>query len=126
MAKKNNKTIGTEFEDEFCKLLKNCGYWVHFMHPSASGSQPCDIVAAKDGEAYLFDCKTCKDNVFRIDRLEDNQIFAFYVFAKAGNYKSYIAIKHNDKVYLVSSWQLLSFGKVELTDEFLFEKQGFN
>lgn len=119
----NNKKLGTEFENEFCKMLAACGFWVHFMTPSASGSQPCDIVAAKDGEAYLFDCKTCKDDVFEINKLEYNQIFAFYVFKKAGNKNCYVAVKHNEKVYILPYELLEKEKKLELTDEFLFEKQ---
>lgn len=122
----NNKQLGNSFEIEFCELLKSCGYWVHFMHPSASGSQPCDIIACKDNIPFLFDCKTCKDKVFRLNRLEDNQKFAFYSFERSGNVNCYVAVKHNNQVYIVSYDILKSFGKVELSDEFLFKEQGFN
>lgn len=119
----NNKKRGTEFERDFCELLNSCGHWAHFMSPSAIGSQPCDVVSAKNGNAYLFDCKTCEDKIFRIGRLEDNQICAFEKFMRAGNPRSYIAIKHDGKVYILPYKLLKEKQKVELTDEFLFNKQ---
>ena len=122
----NNKKLGNSFEIEFCELLKSCGYWVHFMHPSASGSQPCDIIACKDNIPFLFDCKTCKDKVFRVNRSENNQKFAFYSFERSGNVNCYVAVKHNNQVYIVRYDILKAFGKVELSDEFLFEEQSFN
>ena len=66
----NNKRLGTAFEREFCELLAARGFWVHFMSPSASGAQPCDIIACRNNTPYLFDCKTCEKDTFLISRLE--------------------------------------------------------
>lgn len=117
----NNKQRGTAFEKEFCKLLKSRGFWVHFMSPSASGTQPCDIIAVRNEKAFLIDCKTCDDKVFRIGRLEDNQRLAFYAFQKAGNHNCWVAVKYQDQVYMINYGILDREKKVVLTDEFLFE-----
>lgn len=122
----NNKKRGTEFEQDFCKLLKRCGYWVHFMNPSASGSQPCDIIACRDNVPFLIDCKTSVDKIFRINRLEENQRLAFYKFQKAGNHNCFVAVKYREQVYMLDYVLLKKFNKLELTHEFLFEEQGFN
>lgn len=117
----NNKKIGSEFEEEFCKLLKNRGWWVHFFTPAPNGSQPCDIIAVKDGNAYLIDCKTCKDKRFRIGRLEDNQILAFHRWVACGNKNTFVAVKHNEKVYMIPFDIIEKNGFAEITDEFIFE-----
>ena len=117
----NNKRLGTAFEREFCELLAARGFWVHFMSPSASGAQPCDIIACRNNTPYLFDCKTCEDNTFRISRLEENQKFAFMRFIKSGNENCFIAVKHKTKIYLID-WQTLEIDeKISLQNELLFE-----
>lgn len=117
----NNKKLGTAFEREFCELLAARGFWVHFMSPSASGAQPCDIIACRNNVPFLIDCKTLADKTFRINRLEDNQRFAFYKFQKSGNYNCFVAVKYQERVYMLNYELLEKFDKLELTDEFLFE-----
>ena len=114
----NNKRLGTAFEREFCKLLAAHGFWVHFMSPSASGAQPCDIIACRNNTPYLFDCKTCEKDTFHISRLEDNQLLAFQRFDKTGNDHAFIAVKHDEKVYLIQFFKLLKLQNVKLTAEF--------
>ena len=121
----NNKQIGTSFEKEFCELLAARGFWVHFMSPSASGAQPCDIIACKDNTPYLFDCKTCEKDIFHISRLENNQLLAFQRFDKTGNDLAFIAVKHDKKVYLIQFFKLLKLQNVKLTAEFLADNWEF-
>lgn len=121
----NNKQHGTAFEKEFCELLKSRGFWVHFMAPSASGAQPCDIIACKDNTPYLFDCKTCEDDTFRISRLEDNQCLAFQRFNKTGNYLAFIAVKHKEKIYFIPHSFLINLQKVKLISELLADNWSF-
>ena len=114
----NNKRLGTEFEREFCELLAARGYWVHFMSPSASGAQPCDIIACKNGTPFLFDCKTCEKNVFPLSRVENNQILAFERFLRTGNKHAFIAVKHDNKIYFIPYTLLRKNGGVSLFDFF--------
>ena len=97
----NNKKIGTEFEQEICKMLKEQGWWVHFIEPKPDGSQPFDIIAVRQGRAVAIDCKTCASEAFNISRLEDNQIFAFERWIACGNDMPKVIIKHNDDIYIV-------------------------
>lgn len=97
----NNKKLGTDFETEFCELLASRGYWVHFISPAPNGGQPFDVVAAKGGEAFAFDCKTCAANRFTYSRLEDNQIMAFELWMKCGNNEPRVAVKHKGAIYLI-------------------------
>lgn len=118
----NNKKLGTEFEEEFCKMLFDCGFWVHFMAPSRTGSQPCDVIACKNDIPMLFDCKTCKDDTFRISRLEDNQIMAFESFSKKGNRYRFVAVLHSENVYILEYEELKKLQKIKLNDKYLFER----
>ena len=112
----NNKQIGTEFEKEFCKLLNKAGYWVHFITPRQDGSQPFDIIAARFGFAYAFDCKTSVKKIFPISRLEDNQILAFDKWVRSQNHNAYIAVKRNDEIFIVPYLILRERKKVVLED----------
>ena len=51
-----NKKAGSAFEKLFVEYLTDAGFWVHIFQDNKNG-QPCDVIAAKDGQAYLFDCK---------------------------------------------------------------------
>lgn len=116
----NNKQKGSQFEREFCEILKERGYWVHFIAPSKKGSQPCDVIAVKKGVAYLIDCKTSVLNYFPVSRLELNQIYAYERWLVCGNKNTYVAVKYNDNVYMIDYEILREKGKVALTDELLF------
>lgn len=110
----NNKQIGMEFEDEMVGILAEHGYWVHFFSPDKRGSQPFDIIAVKDGFAVAMDCKTCKDKIFRLGRLEENQIMAFEKWLKCGNEEPYVAVKHNEVIHLITYTELKEKGSIEL------------
>ena len=110
----NNKRLGTAFERKMCEVLAEKGYWVHFISPDARGAQPFDIIAVRDNSAMAIDCKTCKDHIFRVDRLEDNQCMAFGKWTDCGNIESYIAVLYNDKIYMIGFWELQWNEKIDL------------
>jgi Holliday junction resolvase len=94
MERKNNKTIGNEFEDDFDKIMFANGYTVYTMYPNQKdGSQPFDKIAAKDNKLYMFDCKTCKSNIFKLSRVESNQMTAFNLAMSRGNTNCYFVFK---------------------------------
>lgn len=97
----NNKKLGTQFEQKICKMLNHDGWWVHFIEPKQSGAQPFDIIAVRHGRAVAIDCKTCAKNTFSIDRLEDNQIFAFDKWKACGNSDPYVIVEHDDDIYVI-------------------------
>ena len=70
---------GREFERWVEKKLSDCGYWVHRMAESNTGSQPFDIIALKGYGVYAFDCKviSTKRPYFPFSRIEENQRRAF-------------------------------------------------
>ena len=52
----SNKKLGNSFEAELCEILSQHGFWAHNLAQNAAG-QPADVIAVKDGEAFLIDCK---------------------------------------------------------------------
>lgn len=115
-----NKQIGTEFEHELCQILAQKGYWVHFIVPDARGAQPFDVIAVKDGKALAIDCKTCVADSFNIGRLEENQIMAFERWIKCGNDDPFIAVKHDNKVYLINYSYLKERRTIKIGEENIF------
>lgn len=113
----NNKRLGNQFEREFCARLASRGFWVHFIAPAPNGGQPFDIIAAKDGKAYAFDCKTSAKSKFPFERLEQNQIMAFERWKKSGNSEPQIAVKYGNSVYLINYSYLKEQGVVNLERE---------
>lgn len=105
----NNKVLGTSFEEEMCEYFANRGFWVHFLVPDSRGAQPFDIIAVKNGRAIAIECKTLADNkrYFTMDRLEDNQMMAFWKWKSTGNPSPIIAIKHHDDVVLIGYEELM-------------------
>lgn len=112
----NNKKLGTAFEKFVCRKLAEDGWWVHFMIPDARGAQPCDIIAVKDGKAVIMDCKTSKDHIFRVGRLEDNQVYCFERWRQCGNSEPIIAIEYKDRCIFLPYAELQVTGKVDLDE----------
>ena len=110
----NNKQIGAKFEQEFVEILAKEGFWAHFLAPSPTGAQPFDVIAMKDGYAFCFDCKTSVKSIFPLSRLEDNQILAFDKWIKCGGTAPLIAVKYDNKIYLIEYTRLQREGSVDL------------
>ena len=110
----NNKVLGNNFEKEMAQKLKDYGYWVHLITPARyTGSQPADIIAVKNNKTILIDCKTCSTHLFPIHRIEQNQRLAYKMFKECGNDKYYLAIKWNEKIYMVN------LGKVDFNKKYI-------
>lgn len=112
----NNKKLGTEFENRMCDLLKDAGWWVHFIEPKPNGAQPFDIIAVKCGRAIALDCKTSASNRFSISRLEENQRLAFDKWLKCGNEMPMVAVEYEEEVYLIRYDYLEQAGTIKLED----------
>ena len=117
----NNKQLGTEFEQEVCRLLAQDGFWAHFIVPDARGAQPFDIVAVKNGRALAIDCKTSAKKIFPISRLEDNQIMAFEKWVRCGNEMPLVYVKYSGRVYVIEYDRLQKEQKIDLSSEHYLE-----
>lgn len=95
-----NKKVGSAFETELCELLFAYGYWVHNFANKQAG-QPADVIAVKDGKAYLIDCKVCSRKTFSLSRVEENQHFAMSLWKTCGNGEGWFALKIEDEVIMI-------------------------
>ena len=96
----SNKSMGTEFEKEFAQMLSEHGFWVHCLKDNQNG-QPFDVIAARNGETYVFDCKDCQGESFRMSRIEENQHNAMSLWSSTGNRPGLFAIRMQGMVILV-------------------------
>ena len=110
----NNKNLGTAFERRIVQKLTEAGCWVHFIAPDSRGAQPFDIIAAKDGICIVGDCKTCKDHIFRISRLEENQKMAFEKWLACGNPDPLIFVEYQGQIKTIQYSDLKKEGKIDL------------
>ena len=63
------------------------------MAANAAG-QPADVLAARNGQAYLIDCKVCStDKGFDLRRVEENQELAMNLWEECGNGQGWFAMK---------------------------------
>ena len=97
---RNNKYLGNKFEKELSEILYDAGYWVHLLNQNKNG-QPADIIAVKNGCAYLIDAKVCSYEIFPFKRIEDNQHLAMDMWIECNNIEPYFALKCRNEIYMV-------------------------
>ena len=106
----SNRKTGNAFENEFCEMLFNEGYWVHNLTQNNAG-QPADVIAVKNGKAFLIDCKVCEGNSFPLSRIEPNQHSAMSLWKQSGNGNGWFALRLNDgSVYMLDHDLMKAFG----------------
>ena len=114
-----NKKLGNDFEQELCQILADAGYWVHNFASKKTG-QPADIIAVKNGKAYLIDAKECTREIFPLKRMEYNQELSMGLWIECGNIEPYFALKARNEVYMVdytTVMDLIRDGKKQLNLE---------
>lgn len=102
-----NKKLGNDFESEFCEILFDKGFWVHNMAQNASG-QPADVIAARNRNTYLIDCKVCTNDGFPFSRIEDNQELSMEHWENCGNGCGWFALKFNNGIYMVGMGSMIN------------------
>lgn len=97
----SNKKLGNSFESEFCEILSMYGFWCHNLAQNSAG-QPADVIAVRNGKAYLIDCKVCStDKGFALNRMEGNQDLAMSLWNECGNGQGWFAMKlPTDEIYM--------------------------
>ena len=97
----SNKKLGNSFESELCERLAEEGFWCHNLAQNAAG-QPADVIAVRNGEAFLIDCKVCSNGRFLFSRIEDNQEWAMELWRDCGNDYGWFALKFAENaIYMV-------------------------
>lgn len=116
----SNRIAGYRAEQEFCSLLASHGFWAHDMAQNSAG-QPADVIAVRDGQAYLIDVKDCSTGKgFVFSRIEPNQKSAMIKWEDCGNTCGLFALRYNGQWYMMSYAYirlLVHSGKKSLTPE---------
>ena len=102
----SNKKVGNDFENEFCNLLSVNGFWVHNLAQNQAG-QPADVIAVRDGKAFLIDCKVCSTGRFQLKRIEENQQLAMEHWLDMGNDEVWFALKLDDNIVMINYLDLM-------------------
>lgn len=103
----SNRKIGNSFEAELCEILSMYGFWCHNMAQNSAG-QPADVIAAKNGKAYLIDCKVCSTGKgFDLRRMEENQDLAMELWNECGNGQGWFAMKlPNNEIFMLPHFDI--------------------
>ena len=111
-----NKKLGNTFESELCEILFKHGFWSHNMAQNQAG-QPADVIATKNGESYLIDCKVCSDSRFPLSRVEENQSLSMELWEACGNGDGWFALKVPEEIIMIpySIIKALSYEKSVLS-----------
>lgn len=110
----SNKRLGNEFEQEFCEILYQHGYWVHNLAMNQAG-QPADVIAVKEKTAYLIDCKVCSHNRFPLSRVEENQHFSMEFWKMCGNGEGWFALKVDNEVIMIPHFSIVALSHEKST-----------
>ena len=108
----NNKTIGNSFEQDLCEKLFESGFWVHLLNANKAG-QPADIIAVRNGKAYLIDAKVCSDNTFPFSRVEENQDLSMELWKDCGNGLGWFALKTDSGIYMLSHYCIKAYSNMQ-------------
>lgn len=113
--KTSNKINGSRFETRIAQILSKHGFWVHLLAQNAAG-QPADIIAVKNGKAYLIDCKLCEGNYFDLRRIELNQELSMTKWRECKNGEGLFCISFNNKIYMINLPDLLNADSSRITE----------
>lgn len=98
----SNRKDGTGFEKQLCLSLAGYGFWCHNLAQNSQG-QPFDVIAARNGKSHPIDCKACAKDIFKMERIEENQSSAMFLWRDTGNGEGWFALKmSNGSVYFIS------------------------
>lgn len=117
MKMPTNRTLGNAFENELCDLLYGYGFWAHDMKQNSAG-QPADIIAVKNGKAYLIDAKVCSSKGFDLSRIEENQDLAMTLWKERGNGEGWFALKIGTSVYMIPHFTIMAYKNAKSTLSF--------
>lgn len=105
----DNRKAGTSFEQTLCRRLSDFGFWAHNLAQNKQG-QPFDVIAARNGKTYPIDCKVCEKDIFRLDRIEENQYSAMRLWRQTGNGEGWFALLlTNGEIWFLSLADMESF-----------------
>ena len=118
IATKSNKSVGNSFEREICDILGKNGFWAHNFAQNKDG-QPADIIAIKNTDTFLIDCKECKGNRFELSRMEENQLSSMRKFIRcSARGLGFFCVRFGSgKIYMIPYYNVESMTSSSVTEE---------
>lgn len=111
----SNRKIGNDFEADLCEKLFAHGFWVHNLAQNQTG-QPADVIAVKNRNAYLIDCKVCSTTRgFALSRLEENQDLSMTLWEECGNGEGWFALLLAGEIYMIPHMFIQVYSKLQST-----------
>ena len=101
---------GSSFERELKKLLEKEGFAVI----RSAGSKGVDLIAGRNGEILIFECKSSSKTKFYINKEDVEKLINF---SKIFGGKPYLAIKFNGEILFINPYLLSTNGKNYVIDE---------
>ncbi len=103
----NNKQLGNKFENDLAEELGKKGFVIR-CYPAPNGSQPFDLLAVINCQAFGIECKTSSNGRFDLSRVEDNQYYSIQKAYKSGLWVFFaFKVEGDDKVYGVEGKKIL-------------------
>lgn len=105
----SNRKLGNNFESNLCKILFDHGFWVHNLVQNQAG-QPADVLAVRNKQAYLIDCKVCSTTKgFALNRMEENQDLSMTLWKECGNGEGWFAVLFAGQIYMIPHFAANAF-----------------
>lgn len=109
----SNRKVGNNFEQDLCEILFGHGFWTHNLAQNQAG-QPADVIAVRNGRAYLIDCKVCSTSKgFSLKRMEDNQDLSMTLWQECGNGEGWFAILLAGQIYMIPHTVIKAYSKLQ-------------
>ena len=119
----SNRKVGNDFESDLCEIFAEHGFWVHNFAQKIAG-QPADVIAVRNRQSYLIDCKVCSTNKgFDLNRMEDNQDLSMTLWKECGNGEGWFAVLLAGQIYMIPHFAVKALGnqKSAMTPAEVFE-----
>ena len=111
----SNRKVGNDFESDLCEIFAEHGFWVHNFAQKIAG-QPADVIAVRNRQSYLIDCKVCSTNKgFDLNRMEDNQDLSMTLWKECGNGEGWFAVRLMEQVYMIPHFVVKGLGNQKST-----------
>ena len=111
----SNRKVGNDFASDLCEIFAEHGFWIHNFAQQIAG-QPADVIAVRNGRAYLIDCKVCSTSKgFSLKRMEENQDLSMTLWQECGNGEGWFAILLAGQIYMIPHTVIKAYSKLQST-----------
>jgi len=103
-----------ECEKMVCDKLRWDGFWVYHCQRGTHGEQAMDVIAMRNGVAYLIEVKHCESDSFPLSRVEYNQERTYDRWVQCGGTHVYFALyfeRHKQLLFVPARYVMERLGE---------------